>query len=79
MKTPTELFKEYVTLVGGAEQAASRLGITVGMVNHIRNERRNVSPAVAKKIELQTDGQFTRADLRPDVFGPAPAQQGEAA
>lgn len=31
-------------------------------------------PALAARIDASTGGQVTRAELRPDVFGPGPAR-----
>ena len=66
-----ELFGLYVKRVGGRSKAAALLGISVGMVGHIENGRRNVSINVAKKIEAASGGFLTRHDLRPDIFGAA--------
>lgn len=69
MKTPIESFEVYVGLAGGSDQAAARLGMTVGMVNHIRRGIRGISPAVAMAIESDSSGEVTRAMLRPDLWG----------
>lgn len=71
------VFSKYVDEVGGRAEAAKKLGITVGMVGHVVKGVRSISIERAKLIEVQTGGRITRADLRPDVFGPAP--KGEAA
>ena len=65
-------FREYVESVGGRAVAAERLGVTVGMVGHVLNGIRSLSVEKAKLIEQQTGGAITRADLRPDIFDPAP-------
>lgn len=65
-------FSEYVESVGGRAVAAERLGVTVGMVGHVLNGIRSLSVEKSKLIEQQTGGAITRADLRPDIFDPAP-------
>ena len=42
-------------------------------------DNRKASPKLALRIESATGGAVSRHDLRPDIFGPAPTQQGEAA
>ena len=74
-----EAFAAYVGDAGSREEAAKRLNITVGMVGHVLNGVRNLSVGRAKMVESQTAGRISRHDLRPDIFGPSPTQQGEAA
>jgi hypothetical protein len=40
--------------------------------------RRRVSPQNAIRIERATNGLVTRAELRPDIFGPIDADPGRA-
>lgn len=72
MKPINPTFQLYVEHVGGRAIAASRLGITPGMVGHIIKGRRGVSPTVARAIESDTDGLISRAKLRPDLWGDEP-------
>lgn len=67
-------FALYVEHVGGRDEAAKRLGVSVGMVGHILNGIRGVSPRVAMQVEADTKGLISRGQLRPDLWG-----QGEAA
>lgn len=71
MNPATEVFTGYVKSVGSREEAAKRLGISVGMVGHIENGRRGVSPRVARAIETDTNGFIDKAKLRPDLWGDA--------
>lgn len=66
-KNPT--FALYVEHVGGRDEAAKRLGISVGMVGHIVNGIRGVSPRVAMQVEADTNGLIPRGKLRPDLWG----------
>lgn len=61
---------------GGVTALAEKLGVRQSVVSNWRT--RGVSPRVPAErciaIEQATKGAVTRHDLRPDVFGPAPAQ-----
>lgn len=52
------------------EILAEKAGTTPEYLWHIAKGNRKASPALAKRIEIATDGQVTRYDLRPDVFDP---------
>ena len=56
-------------------QFASAIGRTEGAVSHWLTGRYKVSPESAIAIEQATKGAVTRHDLRPDVFGEAPATE----
>jgi DNA-binding transcriptional regulator YdaS (Cro superfamily) len=43
----------------------------------ITKKHKQAGPKLARAIEHATDGVVTRYDLRPDVFGEAPAQPAE--
>jgi len=72
-------FKTYVDGVGSRGEAAKRLGLTVGMVDHILSGRRGLSVRIAKKVEADSNGFIRREQLLPDVYGPAPAEAANAA
>lgn len=40
--------------------------------------KRKASHELARRIEEATAGEVTRHDLRPDIYGPAPADKAEA-
>lgn len=61
-------FERYVVFVGGRGEAAKRLGISRGMVDHIVNGIRGVSVKVAKQVSEDTNGIIPLHDLRPDVW-----------
>lgn len=69
MSEQNALFCSYVAIAGSRNEAARRLGISVGMVGHIEQGRRNVSPQVAMKIDADTSGQISKSRLRPDLWG----------
>jgi transcriptional regulator with XRE-family HTH domain len=48
---------------------AKRLGVTQGLVTHWVNGRTRITAERAVQIEQVTDGQVTRHELRPDIFG----------
>ena len=53
---------------------ADRCGYKVGYLDHVSTGYRKASVhKLAPKIERESGGQVTRQELRPDVFGEAPA------
>lgn len=72
-------------LVGqmGQRELAQALGCSPSLVSHWVTGRKRITAERARQIEDVTLGGVTRYDLRPDVFGPAPAaahsDQSEAA
>ena len=64
---------------GGQAALARELGISPQAVSQWVRGRRPVPPRLAIRIESATGGAVSRHDLRPDIFGPSPTQQGEAA
>lgn len=48
---------------------------TQGAVSHWETNRNSITAERAAQIEKATGGEITRVDLRPDIFGPAPAAQ----
>ena len=75
MNKQAALILSYIEAVGGRQEAAKRIGVSLAMVGHMATGRRGVSPKVAKAIEADTGGVFRKAALRPDLWGtdPAPA------
>lgn len=54
---------------GYSQQAfALLLGVTQGAISQLENGALKISPAMAKRMEQVTQGQFTRPLLRPDLF-----------
>lgn len=77
--TNVPTFRAYVDSVGGRAEAAKRLAITTGMVDHILSGRRALSVRVAIRIEADSKGFIRRETLLPEIFGPAPIDKTEAA
>lgn len=69
MNKPVAYFRAYVKSVGGRAEAAKRLDISVGMVGHIETKRRGISAELAMAVETDSNHAFTRAQLRPDLWG----------
>ena len=63
-------FQRYVIFVGGRGEAAKRLGVSRGMVDHIVNGIRGVSVRIAKQVSDETNGVIALHELRPDVWTP---------
>jgi DNA-binding transcriptional regulator YdaS (Cro superfamily) len=67
--------RKYVEENGGQTEFARRLGVSQGLVWQWLNEKTGVTWERAKEIEAATGGAVTRHELRPDIFGPAPAER----
>ena len=67
-----------IETLGGVSKLAASIGVSQNVVSNWR-ARGQVPANRCADLERATDGAVTRHDLRPDVFGPPPAQQGEAA
>jgi DNA-binding transcriptional regulator YdaS (Cro superfamily) len=68
-----------IEYAGGVTALAEKLGVRQSVVSNWRT-RGDEPRAPAERciaIEAATDGVVTRYDLRPDVFGEAPAQPAE--
>lgn len=61
------------------EAFAKQVGTTPIYLSQIATKFRSPSPALAQRIAVETGGQVTLAELRPDVYGTAPAQRTAAA
>lgn len=65
-----EALDRAIELFGSASEMAKQLGYESGsMAIRQWQSRKSVPPRAAKKIEQLLNGQVTRAELCPDVFG----------
>jgi DNA-binding transcriptional regulator YdaS (Cro superfamily) len=71
----------YIADIQGRQRLADQCGTTAGYLWQVASawRGRKASVELAKKIEAATDGAVTRYDLRPDIFGEAPAKTEAAA
>lgn len=59
-----------IRVAGGQGALAEKLGLSKQAVNHWATGFRKPSAEQCVEIERVMGGQVTRADLRPDIFGP---------
>jgi DNA-binding transcriptional regulator YdaS (Cro superfamily) len=73
-----DLFLEFlaVSFEGNQSRAATALDCDRSLVNRILSGERGITPAMAEKIELLSEGRFRKEAF---IWPTAPAQQGEAA
>lgn len=62
-----------IDLLGNQTKLAEALGVSPMAVTQWK--RRGVPAERCVPIEEATSGEVTRYDLRPDIFGPAPAKR----
>lgn len=76
MKSKAPSVSDIIEQLGGATKAAEALGVSGP--NVVLNWRKRGSIPADKVLAVETLTKISRHDLRPDVFGPAPAE-GQAA
>lgn len=76
MKSKAPSVSDIIEQLGGATKAAEALGVSGP--NVVLNWRKRDSVPADKVIAVEAATGISRHDLRPDVFGPAPAE-GQAA
>lgn len=75
--TSRDMFKSHIlracAKLGGTTKLANAIGTTSQFVSRLRSSKASglhtVTAEMALKIEQVTDGEVTRADLRPDLYG----------
>jgi hypothetical protein len=55
---------------------ARRAGTSIGYLRKAMSKRQRFDGALARRLDEESGGAVSRHDLRPDVFGMPPAQQG---
>lgn len=65
MNIPAYLEKHSLT----QEQFAKKIGVSQGLVWQWLKGKTRVSPEKAKAIEVSTEREITKAELRPDLWG----------
>jgi len=68
-----------IEAAGGVSALATKLGVKAPTVHQWRTGDRKVSPRLALAIEREWPRLVSVHDLRPDVFGPPPTREDEAA
>lgn len=68
-----------IDIAGGQTALANSINVSQGLVWQWSRGRLRIPAERCADIERATSGVVTRYDLRPDIFGPAPVREGEAA
>lgn len=76
--------RSYLNSIAPDAQAdyAARAGTTIGYLRKALSKGQRFDGALARRLDEESKGAVSRYELRPDVFGPAPANdnpQAEAA
>lgn len=77
-----ETLRAYLATLTPADQAAyaARCGTTIGYLRKALSTRPRLDGALARLLDEESASAVSKHDLRPDVFGPAPAaEKGEVA
>jgi len=70
--------RDFIDSYGGTE-LARQLNVSKSTVSSWRHGRFRVPPERCIPLERLSGGKIKRYDIRPDIFGPAPATSTEAA
>ena len=73
MATTTPIL-QVIHVLGSQKALAEAIGAAPALVWQWANDKRPVAAKHCIAIETATKGAVTRYELRPDVFGPAPAK-----
>lgn len=81
MATFRDHIRRAISLKGNQSKLADAAGCSQQAISFLLNEADGVTVEMALKIERATDGQISRHELRPDVFGQSatPSTEGRAA
>lgn len=65
-----------IEVKGSQQKLADAAGCSQQQISFLLNDAENISAEMAIKIDLATDGEVRRSDMRPDLF---PRERAEAA
>lgn len=70
-----DTLRGYLNSITPEDQAAyaRRAGTTIGYLRKALSKGQKFDGALARRLDEESRGSVSRHDLRPDVFGPAPA------
>lgn len=73
-----ESLRAYLATIPPAEQAAYalRCGTTIGYLRKALSTRPRLDGALAKRLDEESAGAVSRAELRPDIFSDSAATSG---
>jgi len=72
-----ETLRTYLATLAPIDQAAyaKRCGTSIGYLRKALSTRPRLDGALVRRLDEESGGAVSRYDLRPDVFGAAPARQ----
>lgn len=66
MKCNVEAIKKAISIAGGANALALKIGVSYQTILTWKNARSSISPFNCQKIEQVTNGQVSRQEILPD-------------
>lgn len=60
---------EFVSKYKTQEKAAEKLQVSQGMISHWVNHRYEITPNTAVFLEKRSNGEISKHDLLPEIFG----------
>jgi hypothetical protein len=75
-----DTLRAYLATLSPDEQSAYaiRCGTTIGYLRKALSTKPRLDGALVRQLDEQSNGSVSRIDLRPDIFGPAPADTSHA-
>lgn len=76
-----QTLRQYLATLPVEEQAqfAQRAGTTIGYLRKALSKGQRFDGALVRRLDEESGGAVSRFELREDIFGPAPQEQGDVA
>ena len=71
MTTARDLLQRAINKAGSQQALAAAIGVSQQQVSYLMTKAKRIPAEVAIAVERATEGEVTRAELRPDLFGSA--------
>jgi len=73
--------RQYLKTLSPSEQAeyASRAGTSIGYLRKALSVEQRLGGLLARRLDEESNGAVSRFELRDDIFGSAPEEQGDVA
>ena len=71
MTTARDLLQRAINKAGSQQALAAAIGVSQQQVSYLMTKAKRIPAEVAIAVERATEGEVTRAELRPDLFGAA--------
>jgi DNA-binding transcriptional regulator YdaS (Cro superfamily) len=71
MNDARNLLQKAINKAGSQQALAAAIGVSQQQVSYLMTKARRIPAEIAIAVERATDGEVSRNELRPDIFGDA--------